>query len=89
MMPMVLRIVIDTVTSGSETKGKIIIRSIGRDVAHRRRHLARMPDAQVLDPQRGDQQVAAPEADEGAGDGRDVALGAPALARTGSSTPRA
>ena len=28
-MPMVLRIVIDTVTSGSATKGKIIIRSIG------------------------------------------------------------
>ena len=28
-MPMVLRIVIDTVTSGSAAKGKIIIRSIG------------------------------------------------------------
>ena len=28
-MPMVLRIVIDTVTSGSAPKGKIIIRSIG------------------------------------------------------------
>ena len=28
-MPMVLRIVIDTVTSGSATNGKIIINSIG------------------------------------------------------------
>ena len=28
-MPIVLRIVIDTVTSGSDTKGKIIIKSMG------------------------------------------------------------
>ena len=78
-MPTVLRIVIDTVTNGSAPKGKIIIRSIGAMLRTAVVDLGRMPDPHVLDSKTGDEKVAAPEADERAGEGRDVALGAPCL----------
>lgn len=38
-----------------------------------------MPDSHVFDSKTGDEKVAAPEADEWTGNGRDVALGAPGL----------
>ena len=41
--------------------------------------LSRMPDSRVFGPQTGNEKVATPEADEWAGKGRDVALGAPGL----------
>ena len=38
-----------------------------------------MPDSHVFDSENGNEEVATPEADEWAGKGRDVALGAPGL----------
>ena len=78
-MQMVLRIVIDTVTNGSAPKGKIIIRSIGAMLRYRRGRLGRMPDPHVFDSETGNEKVTTPEADEGSGDGRDVAPGPPCL----------
>ena len=49
-MPMVLRIVIDTVTSGSAAKGKIIIRSeIPHDTASSRGRLGQQQDADGIE----------------------------------------
>jgi hypothetical protein len=78
-MPTVLRIVIDTVTSGSATKGKNHHQEHRSDVAYRRGRLGRMPDSHVFDSKTGNEKVATPEADEWAGKGPDVALGAPGL----------
>ena len=86
MMPTVLRIVIDTVTSGSAREGEDHHQQHRSDVADRRGRLGRMPDPHVLDPKAGNEKVATPEADEWAGEGRDVALGAPVPARTGPNT---
>ena len=79
VMPTVLRIVIDTVTRGSAAKGKIIIRSIGATLRTAVVDLGRMPGSNVLHPKTGNEEVATPEADEWASDGRDVALGAPGV----------
>ena len=76
---MVLAIVIDTVTNGSAAKGKIIISSIGAMLRTAVVDLDRMPDSHVFDSETGNEKVATPEADEWAGKGRDVALGAPGL----------
>ena len=71
-MPTVLRIVIDTVTSGSVQR-EDHHQEHRSDVAYRHGHLSGVPDSDVFDSKTGDEKVAAPEADERAGEGCDVA----------------
>ena len=78
-MPTVLRIVIDTVTIGSDPKGKIIHQKRRSDIAHRRGDLGRMPGSNVLHPKARNENVATPESDEWTGNSRDVTLGAPGV----------
>ena len=67
-------------------KGKNHHQEHRSDVAYRRGCLGRMPDSHVFDSKNGNEKVAAPEADEWSGKGRDVAaLGAPGADEQGAS----
>ena len=78
-MPIALRMVIDTVTKGSAPNGKIIISSMGAMLRTAVVISAACLTASSLTRRPETEKVAASDADERTGDGRDVAPRAPLL----------